>query len=84
MLSTRMILLGFVAAVAAAAGAGGAELPTIRHAPAEHYKACEIGGMKGYLLPGSETCLRVSGYISGGVAIGNLRRQSSGPAPSHD
>jgi hypothetical protein len=78
-----MILLGFVAAVAASAGVRGAELPTIRRAPAEHNKACDIDGMKGYLIPGSETCLKVSGYISGGIGMGNLRQQSGGPAPSH-
>jgi hypothetical protein len=48
-------------------------LPTIKHARPEHYKTCTVGGMTGVLIPGSGLCVKVSGYVSGGVEIGSRR-----------
>jgi hypothetical protein len=58
------------------ASGSAAELPS-RNAktPPAVAKAqtCEIDGHQGFKLPGSETCMRVSGYISAGVTSGNLK-----------
>ena len=60
-----------LAAALAALGsvsAGAAELPTTKHTrEAPPHQSCTIGGMRGYLIPGTQTCLKISGYISGGV-----------------
>lgn len=68
----RSLGLGFIAA-AAAAGAYAAELPTMKPTPAKHYKACTIGGMSGFQIPGSDACVKLGGYVSGGVEAGNVK-----------
>ena len=50
-------------------GARSAELPTMKPKRTESAKACNIGGMAGVVIPGSNTCVRVGGYISAGVAV---------------
>lgn len=47
-----------------------AELPTMRATPQKHAKSCRVGGMEGYYINGSSVCVRVSGYVSGGVEMG--------------
>ena len=78
MASMRSILLGGAGVVAALVGASAAELPNMKHAHAERYKTCTVGGMTGFLIPGSDTCMKVSGYITGGVEAGNLKQQAAG------
>jgi hypothetical protein len=34
-------------------------------APAEYVKICNVGGMAGFIPPGSDTCLKIGGYITG-------------------
>jgi Porin subfamily len=69
----RSILLGFVATLAAFAMASAAELPTAKPKPAEKTRTCMIGDQKGFLLRGSDTCVKLGGYISVGGAVGNVR-----------
>ncbi len=61
---------GMAFVFAAGAGAGAAELPTMRSPPPKHARPCRVGGMEGYYLAGSNVCVRVSGYVSAGVAAG--------------
>jgi len=51
-------------------GAVAAELPTLRAPPQKHAKSCRVGGMEGYYLAGSSVCVRISGYVAGGVETG--------------
>ena len=57
-----------------AATARAAELPS-RDAkpPAAKAKGCEIAGKPGFLAADGQTCIRVSGYVSGQVSGGNLK-----------
>ena len=73
----RSILLGLVAAMAAFSLAGAAELPSLKPKPAEQARTCMIGDAKGFLLPGSDTCVKLGGYISVGGAFGNARPQGA-------
>jgi hypothetical protein len=66
----RNLLAGTAILAAVVAAADAAELPTMRSAPPKHAKSCRVGGMEGYYLAGSTVCVRVSGYISGGVETG--------------
>ena len=68
----KSILLGSAAGIVAVAGAQAADLPTKKAAPAEYVKICNVGGMAGFIIPGSDTCLKISGYITGQVEAGNL------------
>jgi hypothetical protein len=72
-----------VAAVASSAAA--ADLPSRKAAPIAGVGICNVGGMAGFLIPGSEVCLRISGYVSGQAQVGSLAKQYTlgfvGPAP---
>jgi hypothetical protein len=67
----KSILLGSAAGIVAVAGAQAADLPTKKAAPAEYVKICNVGGMAGFIIPGSDTCLKISGYITGQIEAGN-------------
>ena len=67
----KSLLLGSGAAIIAVAGAQAADLPTKKAAPAEYVKICNVGGMAGFVLPGSDTCLKISGYITAQIEGGN-------------
>jgi len=70
----KSILLGSAAGIVAVAGAQAADLPTKKAAPAEFVKICNVGGMAGFIIPGSDTCLKISGYITGQVEAGNVTK----------
>jgi hypothetical protein len=61
----KSLLLGTAAGFAAVAGAQAADLPTRKAAPVEYVRICSLGGGKfvGYVVPGSDVCLRVGGFV---------------------
>jgi hypothetical protein len=71
----KSILLGSAAGIVAVAGAQAADLPTRKAAPAEYVRICNVGGMAGFIIPGSDTCLKISGYITGQIEAGNVTTQ---------
>ncbi len=69
----KSILLGSAAGIVVVASAQAADLPTKKAAPvAEYVKICNVGGITGWTLPGSDTCVKFSGYITGQFVGGNL------------
>jgi hypothetical protein len=69
----KSLLLGSAATLVAVASAQAADLPTKKGAPAAEYvKVCKIGGIAGFILPGSDTCLKIGGLVTVQVAAGNL------------
>ena len=70
----KSILLGSAAGIVAVAGAQAADLPTKKAAPAEYVRICNVGGMAGFVIPGSDTCLKIGGYVTAQVEAGNNRR----------
>ena len=62
-------------AMALATSAFAAELPsrTVNPAPSASAQArpCAIDGMKGVLLPGTSTCVKIAGSVSAAVAAGS-------------
>jgi hypothetical protein len=80
----KSILLGSAAGIVAVASAQAADLPTKKAAPAEYVKICNVGGMAGFVIPGSDTCLKISGYVTAQVEAGNLQTgyvRTLGPPP---
>jgi hypothetical protein len=73
----KSILLGSAAGLVAVAAAQAADLPTRKSAPAEYVKVCNVGGMAGFVLPGSDTCFKISGSVVAHVLDGNLKKQFS-------
>jgi hypothetical protein len=76
----KSILLASAAGIVSVAAAQAADLPTRKAAPAEYVRICNVGGMAGFIIPGSDTCLKISGYIVAEFTFGNLN-QSYGGAP---
>jgi len=64
-----------VAALVAASSVSAAELPSRKTTPpTAAAKTCEINGKPGYRLPGSDICVKLSGYVSGQVSAGTLAK----------
>jgi Porin subfamily len=71
----KSLLLGSAAGFVAVASAQAADLPTKKAAPVEYVKVCNVGGITGWTLPGSDTCVKFSGYITAQFTGGNLNTQ---------
>ncbi|MHB2165963.1 porin [Alsobacter sp. R-9] len=57
------LLLGSAAAISAVAGASAADLPSKKAAPVEYVRVCSIGDVTGFVIPGTDTCLKIAGRI---------------------
>jgi hypothetical protein len=69
----KSVLLGSAATLVVVAGAQAADLPTRKGAPAAEYvKVCKVGDIAGFIIPGSDTCLKISGYVNAQIAVGNV------------
>ena len=73
----KSLLLGSAAGIVAVASAQAADLPTRKGAPAAEYvKICTINvagkPVVGFTLPGSDTCIKISGYLTAQIEGGNL------------
>jgi hypothetical protein len=72
----KSVLLGSAATLVVVAGAQAADLPTKKGAPAVQYvKVCNIAGVAGFVLPGSDTCFKISGGIEAMAAFGTYDTQ---------
>jgi Porin subfamily len=71
----KSIMLGSAAAIVAVASAQAADLPTRKAAPVEYVRVCNVGGITGWTLPGSDTCVKLSGYMTAHYIGGNLSNQ---------
>ena len=59
----KSLLLGSAAAIAAVAVAQAADLPSKKAAAVNYVKICDIYGSGFFYLPGTETCIRLGGYV---------------------
>ena len=70
----KSLLLGSAATLVVVAGAQAADLPTKKGVPAAEYvKVCKVGDIAGFIIPGSDTCLKISGYVNAQIAMGNVK-----------
>jgi hypothetical protein len=78
MKTVKTLLLGSAAGLVAIAGAQAADMP-VKAAPVQYVKICSLYGDGFYYIPGTDTCLKLGGYLrvqaeynagAGGVAIG--------------
>ena len=56
------LLLGTAAGIVAVTGAQAADLP-VKAKPVQYVKICTLYGEGWYYIPGSDTCIRLGGYI---------------------
>jgi len=59
----KSLLLGSAAGIVAIAGAQAADLPSKKAAPATYVKICDAYGAGFFFIPGSETCVKLGGYV---------------------
>ena len=71
----KSLLLGSAAGLVAVATAQAADLPTRKAAPVEYVRVCNVGGITGWTLPGSDTCVKISGYMTAHFIGGNISNQ---------
>ena len=77
--SVKTLLLGTAAGLVAVAGAQAADMP-VKAAPVQYVKICSLYGDGFYYIPGTDTCLKMGGYLrvqaeynmgGGGVVVGD-------------
>ena len=82
----KSLLLGSAAGLVVVAGAQAADLP-VKAAPVQYVKICTLYGDGFYYIPGSDTCIRFSGYIRadyGYNVTGARTAHYAGAAGAHD
>jgi hypothetical protein len=63
------LLLGSAAALLAVGGAQAADLP-VKAKAVEYVKICSLYGAGFYYIPGTDTCIKLGGYLRAEVALG--------------
>ena len=58
----KSLLLGTAAGLLAVAGAQAADMP-VKAKPVEYVKVCSLYGSGFYYIPGTDTCLKIGGYL---------------------
>jgi hypothetical protein len=58
----KSLLLGSAAGLVAVAGAQAADLP-VKAKPVQYVKICSLYGVGYYYIPGTDTCLKVGGFV---------------------
>jgi Porin subfamily len=58
----KSLLLGTAAGLVAVAGAQAADMP-VKAAPVQFVKICSLYGDGFYYIPGTDTCLKMGGYL---------------------
>ena len=59
----KSLLLGSAAAIAAVAVAQAADLPSMKAAPVNYVKICDAYGAGFFFIPGTDSCIRLGGYV---------------------
>ncbi|MCQ0988848.1 porin [Jiella marina] len=63
-MNIKSLLLGSAAALVAVSGARAADvIVPVEPEPMEYVKVCDVYGTGFYYIPGTETCLQISGYV---------------------
>src|SRR3954452_14470670 len=84
--TVKTLLLGTAAGFVAVAGAQAADMP-VKAAPVNYVKICSLYGDGFYYIPGTDTCLKMGGYLrvqaeynagQGGVGVGEGNMASFG------
>jgi hypothetical protein len=72
-MNIKSLLLGSAAALIAVSGARAADAVTVAEPePAEYVKICDVYGAGYFYIPGTETCLRIGGYVRYDIGMGDI------------
>ncbi|AMY02082.1 porin [Mesorhizobium ciceri] len=71
-MNIKSLLFGSAAALIAVSGARAADAVVVAEPePAEYVKICDVYGAGYFYIPGTETCLRIGGYVRYDVGVGD-------------
>lgn len=62
-MSVKSLLLGTVAGIFALSTARGADVPFKARATSDYVRVCSLYGLGFYYIPGTDTCVRIGGYV---------------------
>lgn len=80
-MNIKSLLLGSAAALVAVSGARAADvIVPVAPEPAEYVRVCDVYGTGFYYIPGTETCLSVSGYVRFKYTVQDLDTTALTPA----
>ncbi|ADV13948.1 MULTISPECIES: porin [Mesorhizobium] len=83
-MNIKSLLLGSAAALIAVSGARAADAVVVAEPePAEYVKICDVYGAGYFYIPGTETCLRVGGYVRYDIGGGDLGSFDGAKAADH-
>lgn len=72
-MNIKSLLLGSAAALVAVTGAQAADAVVVAEPePVEYVRVCDVYGTGYFYIPGTETCLRIGGYVRYQVSGGDL------------
>ena len=72
-MNIKSLLLGSAAALIAVSGARAADAVTVAEPePAEYVKICDVYGAGYFYIPGTQTCLRIGGYVRYDAGVGDI------------
>ncbi len=77
----KSLLLGTAAGLLAVAGAQAADMP-VKAKPVEYVKICSLYGAGFYYIPGTDTCLKIGGYVRVQTELKARRQRPSRMAPA--
>ncbi|MDB5846569.1 MAG: porin, partial [Rhodoferax sp.] len=78
-MNIKSLLLGSAAAMIAVSGARAADAVVVAEPePAQYVKICDVYGAGYFYIPGTETCLRIGGYIRFDAGFGDGGRVLDG------
>jgi len=81
-MNIKSLLLGSAAALIAVSGARAADAVVVAEPePAEYVKICDVYGAGYFYIPGTETCLRIGGYVRYDIGVGD--REGVQNVPDH-
>src|SRR6266478_2049710 len=69
MKAAKKLILGSAAGLLAIGGAQAADLP-VKAKAVEYVKICSLYGAGFYYIPGTDTCIKLGGYLRAEVALG--------------
>ena len=76
-MNTKSFLLGCAAGVIALSGAQAADLP-VKAKPIQYVKICSLYGAGFYYIPGTDTCIKIGGFVRAQVEANSFNGFSYG------
>ncbi|MBZ9668595.1 porin [Mesorhizobium sp. ES1-3] len=84
-MNIKSLLLGSAAALLAVSGARAADAVVVAEPePAEYVKICDVYGAGYFYIPGTETCLRIGGYLRYDIGVGDVGSFDGATSADHE